>query len=285
MPQTDALNVYASLTGTTTKAKLRESYGGLIESIQKNALSTRLKNTRYSGDPQAGSVKVSRFVNSKSQAYGTARAAGEGNPLRDLGVTINVDTDREIIEEIEAKDIKFSPVEGVVANRVQDHDQTVVRELDSAFFAAIEAVTGAAVTLTTDDSDLEGAFEELVGKMETLKNDFVDGIDRSLMSVTLKPSVYGKLRTKFDPLVGVNGETIGETYHGVKVYSNHRQTKDMVLLVDGAVGQPVVVDEYAPSRIPLSNAAAVELFFHYGTKVVAEDLVAHADVPAAPAAA
>lgn len=281
MAQTDALNVYASLTGTTTKAKLREAYGGLIESIQKQALSTRLKNTRYSGDPQAGSVKISRFVNSKSQAYGTARAAGEGNPLRDLGVTVNVDQDKEIIEEIEAKDIKFSPVEGVVGNRVADHDRTVVRELDTAFFAAIEAVAGAAVTLTADDSDLEGAFEELVQGMETLSNDFVDGVDRDLMTVTLTPAIYGKMRTKFDTIVGVNGETIGESYHGVRVFSNTRQTKDMILLVDGSVAQPVVVDEYAPSRIPLSNAAAIELFYHYGTKVVAEDLVAHADVPAA----
>lgn len=277
----DALNVYASLTGTTTKAKLKEAYGGLIESIQKGALSVALKNNRYSGTPEAGSVKVSRFVNSKSQAYGTARAAGEGNPLRDLGVVVNVDQDKEIIEEIEAKDIRFSPVEGVVTNRVADHDQTVVRELDSAFFAAVEAVSGAAVTLTADDSDLEGAFEELVQGMETLENDFVNGVDRALMDVTLTPAIYGKLRTKFDPIVGVNGETIGQTYHGVRVWSNLRQTKDMVLIVQGAVAQPVVIDQYAPSRIPLSNAAAVELFYHYGTKVVAEDLVAHADVPAA----
>jgi hypothetical protein len=278
---TDALNVYASLTGTTTKTKLREAYGGLIESIQKGALSTQLKNTRYSGDPQAGSVKVSRFVNSKSQAYGTARAAGEGNPLRDLGVTVNVDTDREIIEEVEAKDIRFSPVEGVVANRVADHDKTVIRELDTAFFAAIEAVTAAEVTLEADDSDYAVAFEELVGGMETLKNDFVDGVDRSLMTVTLKPSVYGKLRTKFDAIVGINGETIGQAYHGVRVFSNTRQTKDMILLVDGAVAQPVVINQYSPSRIPLSDAAAIELFYNYGTKVIATDLVAWADVPAA----
>lgn len=281
MAQQDALNVYASLTGTTTKAKLKEAYGGLIASIQKRALSTQLKNVRYSGNPQAGSVKISRFVNSKSQAYGTARAAGEGNPLRDLGVTVNVDQDKEIIEEVEAKDIRFSPVEGVVANRVQDHDSTVVRELDTAFFGAIEAVTAAEVTLTADDSDYAVAFEELVQGMETLENDFVNGIDRDLMTVTLKPSVYGVLRTKFDPIVGVNGETIGQAYHGVKVMSNTRQTKDMILIVDGAVAQPVVIDQYAPSRIPLSNAAAIELFYHYGTKVIATDLVAWADVPAA----
>lgn len=281
MAQTDALNVFASLSGTTVKAKLAEAYGGLIESIQKDALSTRLKNTRYSGDPQAGSVRVSRFVNSKSQAYGTARAAGEGNPLRDLAVTVNVDTDREIVEEIEKKDIKFSPVAGVVENRLKDHRNTVVRELDSAFFAAIEAVTGAGVTLTNDDSDYAAALEELVLKMEGTKNDFVNGINRSLMTVSLSPAVYGALRSKFDPIVGVNGETFGQTYHGVKVVSNLNQTKDMVLVVDGAVAQPVTIDQYEPARIELSNAAAIELFYSYGTKVIAEDLVAWANVPAA----
>lgn len=281
MAQTDALNVYATLTGTTTKAKLKEAYGGLIESIQKGALSTQLKNTRYSGDPKAGSVQVSRFVNSKSAAYGTARTAGKGDPLRDLAVTVNVNTDKEIVEEIEAKDIRFSPVESVVANRVADHDKTVIRELDTAFFKAVTDITGAEETLTI--APLEEQLEELIQKIETLQNDFVDGVDRELMTVTMKPSVYGRLRTKFDTIIGQGGEEF-QAYHGVRVKSNHRQAKDFVLIVDGAVAQPVVVDEYGASRIPQSNAASVDLFYSYGTKVVAEDLVAWATAVAEEAA-
>lgn len=271
----DALNVYATLSGTSVKAKLKEAYGGLIESIQKDALSSQLKNTRYSGDPQAGSVRVSRFVNSKSAAYGTARTAGKGDPLRDLAVTINVDTDKEIIEEIQRKDIKFSPVEGVVANRVADHGRTLVRELDTAFFKAVTDVSGAEATLTA--STTEGKLEELIQSMETLSNDFVDGVDRDLMTVTLLPHVYGELRTKFDTIIGQAGESF-TAYHGVRVESNTRQTADMVLIVDGAVAQPVTVDEYTPARVPFSNAASVDLFYSYGTKVVAEDLVAWADL-------
>jgi len=273
----DALKVYGALTGTATKAKLTAGYGGLIESIQKTALSTQLKNTRYSGDPATGSVQVSRFVNSKSAAYGTARAAGAGDPLRDLAVTINIDTDKEIIEEIEAKDIRFSPVDGVVANRIQDHDKTVIRELDTAFFTAVTAITGASKTLTI--APLEEQLEQLIQGIETLSNDFVDGVDRDLMTVTIKPAVYGKLRTKFDTILGQAGESI-TAYHGVRVESNHRQAKDFVLIVDGAVAQPVVIDEYSPSRVPQSNAASVDLFYSFGTKVVAEDLVAHANAVA-----
>jgi hypothetical protein len=278
MPAQDALNVYASLTGTSVKAKLAEAYGGLIESIQRDALSTRLKNTRYSGDPQAGSVLISRYVNSKSQAYGTARAAGEGNPLRDLQVRVNVDVDREIVEEVEKKDIKFSPVAGVVESRLRDHRNTVVRELDNAFFAAIEAVTGAEVTLTADT--IGGQIEELALLMGGLKNDFVNGVERSQMTISLAPGVYGDFRTQLDPLVGTNGETIGQQYHGINIVSSINQTKDFILLVDGAVAQPVTVDQYQPARIPLSNAAAIELFYSYGTKVIAEDLILWADQPA-----
>ena len=212
-------------------------------------------------------------MNSVSKAYGTARTATAGDPLRNMPVTINLDQDKEIVEEIEQKDIRFSPIANVVANRVKDHGDTVAVELDTKFFAAIEAVASAEVTLVA--ADAEGKLEELIQSIETLKNDFVNGVDRRLMTITLKPSVYGGLRTKFDTIIGQGGESF-TSYHGVRVESNTRQTKDMILVVQGAVAQPVVIDAYSASRIPQSNAASVDLFYTYGTKVVAEDLVAWA---------
>ena len=273
MARQDALNVYAALSGTSTKDKLREAYGDVIARIQKGTLSTQLKNTRYSGNPEAGSVQVNRLVNSKSAAYGTARSNEKGDALRNIPVTINLDQDKEIVEEIEQKDIRFSPITNVVANRIKDHGDTVVVELDTAFFAAIEAVSSAEVTLIGADN--EGKLEELIQSIETLKNEFVNGVDRRLMTVTLKPSIYGELRSKFDTIIGQAGESF-TSYHGVRVESNTRQTKDMILVVQGAVAQPVVIDAYGASRIPQSNAASVDLFYTYGTKVVAEDLVAWA---------
>ena len=90
MARQDALNVYAELTATTTKDKLREAYGDVIERIQKGTLSTQLKNTRYSGNPEAGSVQVNRLVNSVSKNYGTARLASKGDSLNNMPVTINL---------------------------------------------------------------------------------------------------------------------------------------------------------------------------------------------------
>jgi len=267
MARTDALSM---LNGAAGAAKLAESYGTMIESIQKRSLSVLLKTNRYVGDPTTGSVEVSRFNNSTSKVYGTARTAGAGDLLNDVPVTINLNTNREIIEEVENKDARLGTVSGIIAARTADHDKTVVRELDTAFFAAVTGIAGAAKVLTI--APLEAQLEELIQSMETLSNDNVDGVDRDLLTVTVKPAIYGKLRSSFDTIIGQGGESF-TSYHGVRVESNTRQVKDFVLLVAGAVAQPVVISKYSPSRIPLSDAASIDLFFYYGTKVVAEDLV------------
>jgi len=277
MARTDALDMLNSADGA---AKLKEAYGSLIQNIQKRALSTQLKGRNFVGDATAGSVEYQRLENTASQAYGTARAAGNGQAVVADPVVVNLDTDKEIISEIENKDARLGTVANLVSVKTAQNEGSITRELDNAFFSAVEAVSGAEVTLTATEDDLEGSFEEFVQGMETLSNDFVNGVDRELMSVTLKPAVYGALRTKFDTIIGQGGEEF-VAYHGVKVFSNTRQTKDMILVVEGSVAQPAVINKYQPNRIDLSDAAAICLFFYYGTKVVAEDLVAWADLTAA----
>jgi hypothetical protein len=44
-------------------------------------------------------------------------------------------------------------------------------------------------------------------------------------------------------------------------------------MIDGAIAQPVVTDEYDAEKIPLSNDIALELFFSHGTKAVMPDLI------------
>ena len=43
---------------------------------QESAISEKMKNTDYSGDPTSGSVEIDRFKNAQVDDYGTARAAG-----------------------------------------------------------------------------------------------------------------------------------------------------------------------------------------------------------------
>ena len=54
------------------KMLLKEAYDGVIANVQKNTVSSRIKNTDLSGDPDSGTVEAKRFANASSQDYGTA---------------------------------------------------------------------------------------------------------------------------------------------------------------------------------------------------------------------
>ena len=112
MARTDALSIY---TDSNTRDKLAEIQGFVIETVQKSAVSEKMKNTEYSGDPAAGSVEIDRFKNAQVDDYGTARAAGAGNKILNTGkVTINIDEDKEIVEEIAKKDVKLYGIASIV---------------------------------------------------------------------------------------------------------------------------------------------------------------------------
>lgn len=132
----------------------------------------------------------------------------------------------------------------------------------------------------------------MIQTLETVHNDYVDGVDRSMMDLVLTPAKYGLLRTFLDTQSNPNVDTAGEEfgmYHGVRVYSCTRmpvttetveETKtkttvtDALLMVRGAVAQPVVVNQYGdPEKIQLSNDYAVSLFYDYGTKALTPDLI------------
>ena len=106
----ESLNVL--LDGSDSgKMLLKEAYDGVIANVQKNTVSSRIKNTDLSGDPDSGTVEAKRFANASSQDYGTARTAGKGNAVKGKTVTIAIDQNKEFIEEIEEKDIRLLGVE------------------------------------------------------------------------------------------------------------------------------------------------------------------------------
>jgi len=279
MAKQDALNIFLSDGGTETK--LRETYAEVIDMLQKEAISTRIKNQDLSGDPEAGSVEVSRLMTSSSEDYGTARTAGKGDAVKDNLVTVLLNTDKEIVEEIERKDYLLSPIGDIIGKRARNHIKTLIRELDTAFFA--EAVAeGSEVTLT--GTDIEDQIEELILEVETTSNDNVDGVDRDMIVLSLKPEKFADLRKHVDTLPNpYEGGVDANYFHGVRVFSNHRQTVDAICMVEGAIAQPVIAQPYAMDRIPLSTALAVELFYSYGTEAVMPDLIQYADLDSASA--
>lgn len=272
MAKEDALSIL--LADGSTADKLKESYSELVDMVQKGAISTQIKNTNLSGNPEAGSVEVRRLMTAESQAYGTARTAGKGDKVKNNGVVVNLDQDKEIIEEVEWKDIQFYGIDGIIAKRQVNHLNAMVRELDRAFFTEAESA-GSAETISS--TAIEDVIEELIQSVETVENDNVDGVDREMLVLTLKPHIYGKLLNRLDVVTNPNGQSYN-AFHGVRVFSNTRQTKDAICMAIGAIAQPVVSQPYVVEPIPLSNAVAIELFYHYGTKAVMPDLIKYADM-------
>ena len=273
MPRITALNI---LTQEDGKEYLSELYGRVIENVQKALISAKLKNMDLSGDPTSGSVEAKRFVNAKPQTYGTARAAGKGNAVKAKPVNVIIDVDQEIVEELEEKDTRLYGVDGLLDRRAANHVLQMATELDTAFFA--EAASAAVEVEIDPAAAIEDILEAVIQECENTQNDFVDGVPRALMHLSLSSKYYGKVRNNLDKQTRSNVDTGDEEFyvwHGVETESNiHLPTGcDLLLQVRGAVAQPVMADQYVAEKIPLSNAYGVEMFYHYGTDAVTPDLI------------
>ena len=133
MARTDALSINID---ANTADKLAEIQGFVIEAIQKGAVSEKMKNTEYSGDPTTGSVEIDRFKNAQVDDYGTARAAGAGKKILNTGkVTININEDKEIVEEIAKKDVKLYGIASIMDKRKKNQALRMIADLDTRFFA------------------------------------------------------------------------------------------------------------------------------------------------------
>lgn len=262
----------------STKADLKEISGLVIENIQKATLSNGLKSQAYTGNPAAGSVEFKRFKNSASNPYGTARRDGKGDALTVPPITVNLDQHREIVEEAAKFDLDTFGVANIMARRADNHVDTVVAELDTAFFE--EAVIAGVSFEPTGLSNIEDQVEAMIQALETVKNDYVRGVPRSMMNLVCSPSFYGKIRNYLDKTANnANVDTTAEEFalfHGVKTYSSVYLPEkiDAVLMIDGAIALPVVIYPYKdPEKIPLSNDYAVAMFYDYGCKALTPDLI------------
>lgn len=266
----DALSIYIS---DEERDKLAETYAGVIEAVQKGAISEQIKNKNYSGDPATGSVEIDRFKNAQINDQGTARANAKGDKIKNSGkVVVNVDTDKEIVEEVAKKDIRLHGVSGMAEKRKGNHTKQMIAYLDKQFFIKAEE-EGTGITLPESITGIAQKLEALIQAVETTVNDWVDGVDRDMLVLTLTPALYGELENYIDSVPNSLTGLEDDMFHRVRVFSNHRQTKDAICMIDGAVAQLVVTDEYDAEKIPLSNHIGIELFFSKGTKAVMPDLI------------
>lgn len=262
------------------KEYLAEEYGKVIENVQRGTISSKIKNTDLSGDPTTGTVIAKRFVNAKSQPYGTARKGGKGNNVKDLEVPVPIDTDREFIEEVEEKDVKLGGVSGLVEKRTTNHGNRLEAELDEEFFR-VAVKDGSKITPT--ETDIIDIIDEAIDTLVNTKNDFIDGIDRSMISVTCNSATYGKVRKHLDKLPSSHVETDKEEFmgrHGVRYFEEIRLPAGVqfVAMMDASVAQPVHTNVATPGKVPLSDATAFGLFVYYGTKTVTPETIIYYSV-------
>ena len=262
MSKIESLNILLDPAG---KDYLAELSGVVIENIQKATLSYKHKNQDLSGDPVSGTVECRRFANANSAKYGTARTAGKGSAVKAKTVTVAIDQDEEIVEELEAKDVRLYSVDDVLQRRSNNHVLTVSTKLDRDFYkTAFEAATTVNVKDITDIKDI---LETVIQKCENYKDEYIDGVPRAMMSLVLSTKYYGMIRNDLDKTERANIDTSAEEFyawHGVECDSCTRLPEgcDILLMV-----------KYTAEKVPLSDAIAVELFYHYGTKAVTPELI------------
>lgn len=255
---------------------LAELYGKVIENVEKGTISGMLKNTDLSGNPLSGTVEAKRFAFAQEREYGHARREGAGDKLVARPVTVAIDQDKELVTEIEQKDTSLYGVEGLLEKRSSEHSASMIRSLEKAFFAQAAEDATIIEGIATDPFEM---FEEEVLAIETMKNEFVNGVPRSMIHIIKSPQEYSKLRNKINTDVHnanikSNIEEFG-TLNGVKVYSSIDLPAGVTTLAMcvGSVAQPVLPKGYEAEKIPLSNAYALELFYSYGTKSVMPELI------------
>ena len=275
MARIDALSIDLRTTG---KDKLAEEYGKVIENLQHITLASRLKNTDLSGDPTSGTVEAKRFVNKQGKAYGTARTAGKADYIKAEPVVIAINDDTEYLEEVEEKDLKTYGVNGLIERRTRNHQDALAVELDTKFFA--EAVNAGSSFTATVGASIEDEIEEAIQEVETTKNDFVQGVPRNMIEIVMSPAYYGKLRNKINSISNSNdlGKVAnweGGVFNNTEVYSSVFLPEGInyVVMVKGAVAQPIMTSIYNPAKVDLSDATAFGLFAYKGTKAVTPDLI------------
>ena len=276
MARIDALSIELQTTG---KDKLAEEYGKVIDNIQHITLASQLKNTDLSGDPTSGTVEAKRFVNATGKAYGTARTAGKADNVKAKPVVIAIDDDTEYMEEVEEKDLRTYGVNGLIERRTKNHQDGLAVELDTKFFAEAKNA-GTALTVPATVTDIADEIELAIETVETVKNDFVNGVPRNMIAVVMTPAYYGKLRNKINAIPNSNnlGQVAnweGGIFNNTRVYSSVflPEKTDYVVMINGAIAQPVMTSISNPEKIQLSDSTAFGLFAYKGTKAVTEDLI------------
>lgn len=255
-------------------------YGRILDNVQANFQYRSFLNTEYIDEPvRGGTVKVRKFKNPTSQAYGTARAAREANKLIKNEAEIKVDTDREITEELNGKDKILYTEEGGVAlltAREQAYANAMGLELETAYYTKLQqtAVANGLVNLSAG-ATTKAKLAILIRALESKTVDgYINGVNRADMVLSLAPQWFDDLEDEIATLPNPrNGGANAQFFHGVEIIPAIRQGFDAVVQYRGAMAQPVALDDFKVDGIELSNDIYAYMSYYFGTGAVLPDLV------------
>lgn len=278
MAKTQSLSIY--LQDGTTLDELKEVMGEVVENIQTGCVSEAIKNKQGSGNPEAGSVIYKRFVNAELKQKGTARAAGAGAKVKDANVIINIDDNKEIIEELQQKDIKLFGIAGMARRRMTNFQNRVKAYLDRKFFTYAKSV---GTKVTTTKTAVVDIVDELILKAKETQSDFIDGIDAEDLCLVVDGAYRKELKDYLDSLPTSttkpqNGQ-IG-VYDSVDTYESNRLPQGVraFVMLKGAIAFPNYLSEYDAEKVPFDDAIALEAFLYNGIGALnKEAIVYHED--------
>lgn len=274
MAREASLNIADYLT-PEVQSNLSETLDGVLENVYTVSVSEALKSKRGSGDPASGSTEYKRLANAKLNDKGTARTAGAGVKVKEKPVTVNIDTDKEIVEELQGKDIKLYGVDGMIEKREKNIQDSIVRYLDREFFA--EAVNSGTKIDRESLTNLDEILDKAIVELKSLSNDFIDGIDAEDLAIVLSTKARKEFKNKLDELpngtVPQNG-AIG-MYDSIVVHETHRMPAgvNFMVMLKESIAQPFYVTEFGAEKIPLDDAYAVQSFLYKGTKALIEEAI------------
>ena len=254
---------------------LAETLDGVIENIQTSAVSEALKNREGSGDPTSGSVEYKRFVNAELVDKGTARTAGAGAQVIAKPVIVNIDDNKEIIEELQLKDLKLYGIDGMAEKRKGNFKKRVIAYLDRKFFATtVNAGTQFERGTLTDPKEI---LDAMIVQAKSTQSDFIDGIDVEDLAIVLSPAWRKTVKNDLDELPNGTNPTNGAIgmYDSIVVHETHRLPAGVnaIVTLKGAVAQPYYLSEYGAEKVPFDDAIALETFLYNGSKALVEEAI------------
>ena len=258
----NSLNIFLT---NDEKDKLKDVLAGVVENIQVSAISEALKNKQGSGDPEGGSITYKRFVNATLNDKGTARAAGKGVAVKAANVIINLDDDKEIVEELQKKDIKLYGIVGLAEKRKANFQKRMQAYLDTKFFATAKA---AGTAYDGEKTTVKDIVDEMIVTAKETQSDFIDGIDASDLAIVFNGTARKAMKNELDALPnGTKPENglIG-MYDSMEVYESNRMPAgcDIMVMLKGSVAEPWYVSDYDVEKIQLDDALALEDFLYCG---------------------